>query len=120
MSAGDVCHIEFSTNDLAASRKFFEEIFGWTFEMIPGMEGYALFTTPSGLGGGMNGGAQSEAPTDRGPIVHLEVENIEETLKRIEASDGKTVVPKTKISDEFGHYAVFLDNVGNRFGLWSR
>jgi len=24
------------------------------------------------------------------------------------------------LSDEFGYYAVFLDNVGNRLGLWSQ
>jgi len=29
-------------------------------------------------------------------------------------------VEKTKISEELGHYALFLDNAGNRLGLWSR
>jgi len=108
MSAGDVCHIEFSTNDLAASREFYEEIFGWTFQLLPGMENYALFSTPDGVA------------TDTGPIVHLEVADIEATLGKIMDKGGQTVLPKTKISDEFGYYAVFLDNVGNRFGLWSR
>jgi len=120
MGAGDVCHIEFSTNDLAASRKFFEEIFGWTFQILPGMEGYALFSTPDGVGGGLNGGERAEAPTDKGPIVHLEVDDIETTLAKIVDKGGTLVLPKTKISDEFGFYAVFLDNVGNRFGLYSR
>ena len=120
MSAGDVCHIEFSTNDLAASREFYEEIFGWTFQLLPGMENYALFSTPDGVGGGLNGSERAEPPTDKGPIVHLEVADIEATLGKIMDKGGQTVLPKTKISDEFGYYAVFLDNVGNRFGLYSR
>jgi predicted enzyme related to lactoylglutathione lyase len=33
---------------------------------------------------------------------------------------GRALVRKTKISDEFGYFALFLDNVGNRLGLWSR
>ena len=120
MSAGDVCHIELSTTDLAASRTFYETIFGWTFQLVPGMEGYALFNTPSGLGGGMNSSERADPPSDKGPIVHLEVEDIEASLKRIEELGGKTLLPKTKISDEFGAYGLFLDNVGNRLGLWSR
>jgi len=120
MSTGDICHIEFPTTDLAASRRFYGEIFGWRFEEIPGMAGYALFTTPSGLGGGIDGSGRAEPPSERGPILHLEVEDIDATLERIEAAGGRTVIPKTKISDEFGFYALFLDNVGNRLGVWSR
>ncbi|MFC2078853.1 VOC family protein [Candidatus Bipolaricaulota bacterium] len=120
MAVGDIRHIEMMTNDLAASRKFYEDVFQWTFQLIPGMEGYALFSTPSGLGGGMNASDMAEPPTDKGPIIHLEVADIEATLQMIEASGGKTLVQKTKISDEFGYYAVFLDSVGNRMALWSQ
>jgi predicted enzyme related to lactoylglutathione lyase len=120
MSVGDVCHIELSTTDLEASRKFYEEIFGWGFRIVPGMEEYALFSTPSGLGGGMNASERADPPSDKGPILHLEVDDIGATLVRIEACGGQTLLPRTKISDEFGHYAVFLDNVGNRLALWSQ
>lgn len=120
MSVGDICHVEFPTNDLATSRRFYEEIFGWRFEEIPGMDGYALFTTPSGLGGGIDGSERAEAPSDHGPIIHLEVEDIEATLEKIETAGGATLIPKTSISEEFGFFAVFRDNAGNRLGLWSR
>ncbi|MBU1048558.1 VOC family protein [Candidatus Bipolaricaulota bacterium] len=120
MAVGDICHIEMMTNDLAASKKFYEELFQWTFQLIPGMEGYALFSTPSGLGGGVNASSMAEPPGDKGPIIHLEVADITATLQKIEASGGKTVVQKSKISDEFGYYAIFLDCVGNRMGLWSQ
>ena len=61
----------------------------------------------------------AEAPSDQGPILHIEADDIDGTLAKIIENGGKTIVPKTKISDEFGHFALFLDNVGNRFGLWS-
>jgi predicted enzyme related to lactoylglutathione lyase len=119
MATGDVCHIELSTTALSSSREFYRQIFGWTFEDVPGMDGYVLFRTPSGLGGGLSAGPNAEPPSAKGPILHIEVDDIDATLKKIVERGGKLLVPRTKISDEFGYFALFLDNVGNRLGLWS-
>ena len=102
MATGDFCHIQFSSTDIDKTKQFFTTIFGWTFQDIPGFETYAMFQTPNGLGGGV----------DTGP-------DVDATLSHIELMGGKTIAPKMKISDEFGYAALFLDNVGNRFGLWS-
>ena len=120
MSQGDFCHIELSTTNIGASRTFYESIFGWRFEIIPGFESYAMFTTPDGLGGGIDSGPNADPPSPVGPILHVEVDDIDDALNRIEAAGGSTLQSKTKISDEFGFFALFLDNVGNRLGLWSR
>lgn len=120
MSHGSFCHVELSTTDLEASRTFYQEIFGWTVEDVPGMEGYALFTTPDGLGGGLNSGPDADPPSTQGPILHIEVTDIEAALERIAGFGGRMLLPKTKISDDFGYFALFLDNVGNRLGLWSK
>jgi uncharacterized protein len=119
MAQGDVCHMEYPTTDLRASRTFYSAVFGWRFRDTPGLEDYALFTTPGGQQGGLTGGRNAEAPTDKGPIAHIEVGDIDATLARINKAGGRTLAPKTKISDQFGFYALFLDNVGNRLGLWS-
>jgi len=120
MAPGDICHVELHSSDIEATRAFYETIFGWTFEDIPGFETYAMFSTPSGLGGGIDSGPNAEAPSKAGPVLHLETDDIDAILKQIEAAGGETLAPKTKISDEFGFYALFADNVGNRLGLWSR
>jgi predicted enzyme related to lactoylglutathione lyase len=120
MAEGDICHVELPTHDLDATVRFYETLFGWTFERIPGFDTYATFRTPGGLGGGVDAGPNAETPSGAGPILHVETDDIEATLSRIEGLGGKTIVEKTKISDEFGFFALFLDNVGNRLGLWSR
>jgi predicted enzyme related to lactoylglutathione lyase len=120
MANGRICHIEFSTTDIEATRSFYEEIFGWTFQIFPGFETYAMFTTPDGVGGGFDAGPKADPPTDKGPIIHIEVNDIETTLEKIEEQGGTPLVGKTKISDAFGYFALFLDNIGNRVGLWSR
>lgn len=120
MAQGGITHIELPTPDIAASRRFYESIFGWRFNSIPGWETYAMFTTPAGQGGGFTSGPQAEKPSAAGPILHLEVDDINAMLAQIVKAGGRVLTPKTKISDEFGFFALFLDNVGNRLGLWSR
>jgi predicted enzyme related to lactoylglutathione lyase len=65
-------------------------------------------------------GPQADALSDKGPILHIEVDGIDAALGRAERMGGRTLVRKTKISGEFGFLALFLDNVGNRHGLRSR
>ncbi len=120
MATGDFCHIQFSSTDIEKTKTFFEGIFGWTFQDIPGFATYAMFQTPSGLDGGVDLGPDAEPPSDKGPILHIEAEDIDATLAKIIENGGKTIVPKTAISDEFGYFALFLDNVGNRLALWSQ
>ncbi len=120
MALGDIAHIELGTTDLAASRRFYERIFGWRFFDPPGMNRYVMFSTPGGQGGGFDAGPQSSGPTAAGPILHIEVTDIDATLAQIVALGGDVLVPKTRISDEHGHFALFLDNVGNRLGVWSQ
>ena len=116
MSHGSFCHAELPTPDLEKSRSFYEGSFGWTFRIVPGMETYAMFTTSNGFDAGPN----AEPPSEAGPILHIEVDDIDAALTKIADAGGATVIGKTEISDEFGYYAIFLDNVGNRLGLWSQ
>ncbi|MBL7792689.1 MAG: hypothetical protein JNK77_10220 [Saprospiraceae bacterium] len=52
-------------------------------------------------------------------ISLLVADNIDNTIKRIEASGGKIIRAKTKIEAEGrGHFAVFLDSEGNKLGLY--
>ena len=117
MKHGGICHIELATNDLEKTKAFYEELFNWTVSVIPGLENYAMFSAPEGVGGGIN--AVEEPAGEAGPILHIAVDDIEEALTRIEKAGGRVLASKTKISDEFGYYALFLDNVGNRLGVWS-
>jgi uncharacterized protein len=60
------------------------------------------------------------APSAMGSVVYLNGSNdLSEPLARVEQSGGKVVVGKTKISDEVGYFAQFLDTEGNRVGLYS-
>jgi predicted enzyme related to lactoylglutathione lyase len=116
--SGNIVHIEIPAPDLEKAKEFYTKLFGWNVELVPGMD-YAMWS--AGKDGSVEGGFEKTSkPTIDGPLLHIEVDDIDSKLKEIEAAGGKMLKPKTKISDEFGFFAVFLDVFGNRLGLWSK
>ena len=63
---------------------------------------------------------ESYIPSDNGVLVYLnanpDLSNVE---SRIEAAGGVLIRPKTLISKEHGHMALFRDTEGNRLALHS-
>ena len=113
------------TNDLARATKFYETIFAT--KLIPmdtpsiQMRMFPLEDLMTGIGGAIvhSGGFHKVSATD-GPLVYLNGNpDVQIILDRIEAAGGQILVPKTEISPEYGHMAVFLDSEGNRIALHS-
>lgn len=60
-------------------------------------------------------------PSADGVAIYFDIPNdLSTVLGRVESAGGKVVMPKTKISDEIGHIALFVDSEGNRLGLHSK
>ena len=115
----DIVHIEIPVKNLQSAKEFYEKIFDWKIEIIPGFDDYAFFTTSeTGVGGAFE---RSDTKVAKGEIMlHIETENIPNTLETIVKAGGKIVKEKTEIGNEFGFYAVFEDIFGNVLGLWSK
>lgn len=59
-------------------------------------------------------------PNDKGTVVYLNGgEDLNTVLSKVEKAGGKVAVPKTKITDEYGFFALFIDTEGNKVGLHS-
>ncbi len=115
---------EIPTIDLDRAAAFYESVFD--IKLNP-------FDTPNlkmrmfpledwtGVGGALNfaEGFYKPSATD-GPLIYLNGNpDVQIFLDRIEAAGGKILMPKTLISPEYGHMAVFLDTEGNRIALHS-
>ncbi|MCI4350740.1 MAG: VOC family protein [Thermoplasmata archaeon] len=102
---GAVVHIEYSTNDPAATKKFLEAVFGWKIKkesMDTGMD-YWTFDAGSGPGGGLM------KPMDGMPastLSYVLVESVDAATKKITAHGGKVLMPKQEIP-KIGWFAVF-------------
>ena len=115
--ANEICYVEFYTTDHQATAEFFSQVFGWKATQM--MDNYLSWTAgDSPLGGGFS----SEQVERSGPrtIAYIQVEDIEATLKKIGEHGGRTVIGKTKISDEYGFFAWFEDPSGATVGIWCK
>ena len=115
MAKGEIVHIEFPAKDVVAAGKFYSGLFGWKTDQWPGMN-YVLFEAPAGPGGGFT---ECDENTKIGEILlHVETDNIEESLAKAESLGGEVVLARTEIPD-IGWYAVFKDPSGNKVGLFT-
>jgi hypothetical protein len=113
----NVCHIEIPSKDFAKAKKFYGDVFSWTFQDIPEMN-YLIYKAPDGIGGGFS--KEAEFSSKPGILLYIEVENMEGSIKKAEQAGGATVKGKTQISPDMGYYAMVKDLEGNVIGLWSK
>ena len=116
---------EIPTSDINRAQQFYETIFG--ISMTPmdlpniKMRMFPLDDMMTQVGGALvdSGGFHNASATD-GPLIYLNANpDVQNVLDKVEAAGGKTVVPKTEISPEYGFMGVFIDTEGNRIGLHS-
>ena len=123
-TASTICHIEIPTTDLTLSKTFYEDVFGWTVQVLDD-GAYALWMVPKDDGEGYSASGGFEPGYDpvsetKGVVLYLECAEVTAQLATIEAAGGKSVKEKTKISDEHGFIGLFHDPSGNLMGVWSR
>lgn len=116
---------EIPAADLDRAQKFYEAIFG--VSLIPldlpniQMRMFPVEDPQTGIGGALSKaeGFYKPSSTD-GPLIYLNANpDLQRVLDKVEEAGGKILVPKTEISPEYGHMAVFIDSEGNRVALHS-
>ncbi|GAO42231.1 VOC family protein [Flavihumibacter petaseus] len=115
---------EIPTTDLGRAQKFYETIFGIKLEAMDmpniQMRMFPIQDMMSGVAGALTFAPDFYQPQTNGTLVYLNANpDVQLVLDRIEAAGGSIVVPKTEISPEIGHMAVFIDTEGNRVALHS-
>ena len=116
---------EIPTTDISRAQKFYETIFG--IIMMPmdlpniKMRMFPLDDMMTQVGGALvdSGGFHKVSATD-GPLIYLNANpDVQIVLDKVVDAGGSIMVPKTEISPEYGHMAVFMDTEGNRIALHS-
>ncbi|QCQ91883.1 VOC family protein [Rhodococcus sp. SGAir0479] len=122
--SGRVVHFEVPFDDGDRARDFYRQAFGWSATEMPELEYTGVSTGPvtdSGMpaepgyiGGGM---FQRSAESPTGPVITVDVPDIDAALEKIESLGGATVSAKQSVG-EMGFAAYFRDPEGNVMGLW--
>jgi predicted enzyme related to lactoylglutathione lyase len=120
-----VVHFEIPADDVARAKEFYASTFGWDlqdYEMGGGT--YTIVqTVPADERqmpkepGAINGGLMRRSPDTPHPVIAIQVDAIDEALKKIEAGGGSVVTPRTEVPS-MGWFAYFKDPEGNTMGLW--
>lgn len=120
--SGRVVHFEIPFDDGDRARAFYRDVFGWELMEMPEMS-YTLVTTGpvdesgSTEPGYINGGMLRRESPNEGPIVVIEVDDIDAALATIEQQGGTTLLGRQQVG-EMGWSAYFKDVEGNSMGLW--
>jgi uncharacterized protein len=63
---------------------------------------------------------KEQRPARGGVLIYLHAGvDLQPMLDRVEPAGGKVIVPKSKVSDDIGFFAIFLDTEGNEIALHS-
>ena len=120
---GRVVHFEIPFDNGDRARAFYQSAFGWSIVPMPEMDYTLVSTGPTPEGGPpteagfINGGMMQRTDRSQGPVITVDVDDIDEALAKIEQLGGKTVSPRQVVGD-MGFSAYFNDPEGNLTGLW--
>ena len=122
---GRVIHFEIHVDDMERAKKFYGEVFGWTFEDWTAYAGAPYFGTVSGKEGerGIEGALMQRI----GPkpavgqsvnafVCTLGVEDYDATEAKILQMGGKLAMPKTALTG-MAWQGYYIDTEGNLLGI---
>jgi predicted enzyme related to lactoylglutathione lyase len=105
------------THDVDAVKRFYADIFGWTFESLPGTDRYTVIRHDGEMIGGI---VFSDRKVDGKPISQwvglMSVPNVDVAATRIRQAGGRVFAGPRDIDDR-GRLAVVGDPQGAVFGL---
>jgi predicted enzyme related to lactoylglutathione lyase len=114
---GSPCWIDLWTSDVEASRRFYEELFGWKAqEPSPEFGGYFMFTRDGVPVAGCMG-EMGDLPADNSWKVYLASDDIERTVKSAVSAGAEIMFPTMAVAD-LGVQSVIVDPTGATVGLW--
>lgn len=119
MSNHPIVHLEIPASDMAKAGAFYSTVFGWKIE-TDATYNYMQFQAEGGPGGGFvkPGEGMGIHYKSDSLLVYIGTDDIDASLKQVEAHGGKTVLPKTEIPN-IGWFGIFTDPTGNHVALYT-
>ena len=107
-------YVEFGSRDLAASKRFFQQAFGWTF--VDYGPDYTAFSD-QGLDGGLYTSERVSTSANGGALLVFYSSELEATQEQIEQAGGE--ICQAIFAFPGGRRFHFLEPGGNELAVWS-
>jgi predicted enzyme related to lactoylglutathione lyase len=114
MPHGKICYLEIPANRPEDSARFYADIFGW--KVRERGDGSLAFDDTGSVSGTWV--KEADRTPDERTRTYIMVDDLAESLRRIEEAGGRVHTPRTAIGPNMGAFAIFADPVGNEFGLY--
>ena len=108
-------YVEYPARDLAATRRFFQQAFGWAFEDYG--PDYVAFAD-QGVDGGFYRSDLAARTSDGSALVVFYSEDLEATLAKVVDAGGEVVKPIFAFPG--GRRFHFTEPSGNEFAVWAQ
>ena len=112
--ANPFVHVELLTNDMTKAKKFYQGLFSWKLEDLPGMD-YTMISVGEGTGGGMMKNPVPNLPSHW--MAYVLVDDINAATKKAK-SLGATIHKDVMEVADYGWLSVIADPTGAALGLW--
>ncbi len=117
------CYFEIHADDCARAKKFYGDVFGWSFTPFPSdVEYYRIATNePGAMEGGLLKRPHPWQPTQavNGFVVTLYAADLDATVEKAIAAGAKLVMAKFPIKG-IGWTTYLIDTEMNMFGLFQK
>jgi len=111
-----VIHFELNVKDVDKALKFYKTVFGWKIEKWEGPIDYWLIMTGEENKPGIDGGLGYEEKDFPKVVNTIDVDNIDEIIKKVEENGGKIIREKHAVPG-VGWLAYFQDTEGIVTGI---
>ena len=114
---GTFVHHELNTSDLAAAKKFYNGLFGWSFQDMTMPDGsvYSMFSTGENEGGGIQDHPVPGAPSAW--LQYVGVASVKQSMAKAKKL-GATVVVDFMPIPPHGALGIFVDPTGASCAVW--
>lgn len=112
--ANPFVHVELMTSDVTKAKKFYQGLFDWKLEDMPGMD-YTMINVGEGTGGGMMKNPMPNAPSHW--LAYVLVDDIQAATKKAKSLGAAIHKDVTEVGD-YGWLSVIADPTGAALGLW--
>lgn len=122
---GRPVHFEIHADDIERAKKFYAEVFGWTYVDYGEFTGMPYFGVITGEEGtpGINGGLMGRQGNSPSPgqganafVITIEVDDYDTVEKKILENGGMVAMPKYALTG-MAWQGYYLDTEGNVFGI---
>jgi uncharacterized protein len=120
MSTGDnamanpFVHVELMTGDLDKAKEFYQTLFDWKLQEVPGMD-YTIIQVGDGTGGGMMKSPSPEMPSAW--LAYVLVDDVVASTEKAR-SLGATIVKAVTEVPGMGSFSVMIDPTGAALAMW--